>query len=142
MKITTVEIWSDGACKNNGTSNAVAAYGTIIKAGNAEKEITGRVTGEQTNNRAELSGVIAGLSALKYPCTVKVYTDSQVVCYAPACIARGYRTSAKKQAANIDLLKELSALLNKHTVTFEKVIGHTGIAMNERCDKLASIACF
>ena len=142
MKITTVELWSDGACKNNGTSKAVAAYGTIVKAGNYEKEIIGRVNGEQTNNRAELAGVIAGLSVLKYPCTVKVYTDSQVVCCAPACISRGYRTSAKKPAANIDLLKELATLLDKHSVTFEKVTGHTGINMNERCDALASKACF
>lgn len=137
-----VELWADGASKGNGTENAAAGFGVILKMGSYEKEFSGKVPGAQTNNRAELTAVIYGLSKLKYSCEVTVYTDSSVVCSAPDCILRGYRTSNKKPAANRDLLEKLAHLLNIHKVKFEKVTGHSGNKYNELCDRLASLACF
>ena len=70
-----VEIYTDGACSGN---PGPGGYGVILMYGSLKRELSG---GEKqtTNNRMELSGVIRGLSALREPCTVDLYTDSQYV---------------------------------------------------------------
>ena len=62
----TVEIYTDGACSGN---PGPGGWGAILRYGKHEKELSGGAA-ETTNNRMELSGVIAALSALKEPCTV------------------------------------------------------------------------
>lgn len=57
----TVEIFTDGACSGN---PGPGGWGAILRYGTAEKELSGGEH-ETTNNRMELSGVIAALSALK-----------------------------------------------------------------------------
>lgn len=70
-----VEIFTDGACSGN---PGPGGWGAVLRFGSAEKELCG---GEEntTNNRMELSAVIAALSALKEPCRVLLTTDSQYV---------------------------------------------------------------
>ena len=55
----TVEIFTDGACSGN---PGPGGWGAILRYGTAEKELSGGEH-ETTNNRMELSGVIAALSA-------------------------------------------------------------------------------
>ena len=43
----------------------------------------------------------------------------------------------KKPVLNVDLWKELAALLEKHTVGFTWIRGHDGHPYNERCDRVA-----
>lgn len=135
-----VNIYTDGACRGNpgkGGWGAVLVYGTI------ERELSG---GEPltTNNRMELSAVIAALSALKEPCEVTLTTDSQYVVNA---IEKGWlenwkknnwRKSDRGEVLNVDLWKELLKLLDTHNVSFVWVKGHNGHPYNERCDKLAT----
>ena len=135
-----VNIYTDGACRGNpgrGGWGAILVYGTV------EKELSG---GEPmtTNNRMELSGVIAALSALKEPCDVTLTTDSQYVVNA---IEKGWlegwrknnwRKSDKSQVLNVDLWQQLISQLDKHTVNFVWVKGHNGHPYNERCDTLAT----
>ena len=135
-----VNIYTDGACRGNpgkGGWGAVLVYGTI------ERELSG---GEPltTNNRMELSAVIAALSALKEPCEVTLTTDSQYVVNA---IEKGWlanwqknnwRKSDKSEVLNVDLWKKLLELLDTHKVGFVWVKGHNGHPYNERCDKLAT----
>ncbi len=71
----TVEIFTDGACSGN---PGPGGWGAILRYGTAEKELSGGEH-ETTNNRMELSGVIAALSALKEPCHVLLTTDSKYV---------------------------------------------------------------
>ena len=68
-----VEIFTDGACSGN---PGPGGWGAILRSGGVEKELSG---GEPatTNNRMELMAAIAGLEALKRPCRVRLYTDSQ-----------------------------------------------------------------
>ena len=68
-----VQIYADGACSGN---PGPGGYGVILRYGDTEKELSG---GEKmtTNNRMELTGVIKALEALKEPCEVELYTDSQ-----------------------------------------------------------------
>ncbi|MCD8328975.1 MAG: ribonuclease HI [Ruminococcus sp.] len=134
-----VIMYTDGACSGN---PGPGGYGTILKYGNHTKELSG---GEEstTNNRMELSAVIAGLSALKEPCKVLVYSDSKYVVdaislgWAESWKARGWKKSNKEPALNVDLWEKLLALINIHDVTFYWVKGHAGQPENERCDALA-----
>lgn len=135
----TVEIFSDGACSGN---PGAGGYGTILRYGNKEKELSG---GEPhtTNNRMELMGVITGLSALKEPCKVILTTDSKYVVdsvtkgWVYSWQKKGWKKADGKPALNVDLWERLLPLLEIHDVTFNWVKGHDGHPENERCDRLA-----
>ena len=68
-----VTIHTDGACSGN---PGPGGWGAILKFGDVEKELKGGET-HTTNNRMELMAAISALEALKKPCTVDLYTDSQ-----------------------------------------------------------------
>jgi ribonuclease HI len=92
----------------------------------------------------ELTAAIEGLSALKEPCKVKLYSDSQYLVNAinkgwlDSWKAKGWRKADKSPVLNDDLWKIISDLLERHTVEFIWVKGHDGQPYNERCDALAS----
>lgn len=94
----------------------------------------------------ELTAVIKALQHLKFPCDVKVYSDSAYIvnCFKQKWYLNwqrnGWQTSAKKPVENKDLWKELLALTQKHNVEFIKVKGHSNVALNNRCDELARAA--
>ena len=134
-----VEIFTDGACSGN---PGPGGWGVMLRFGAHEKELSGGAA-DTTNNRMELSAVIAGLQALKEPCEVTLTTDSTYVCdsinkgWVYGWQKRGWIKSDKKPALNVDLWETLLPLLNKHRVTFVWVKGHDGHPENERCDRLA-----
>ena len=132
-------MYTDGACSGN---PGPGGWGTILKSGGHVKELSG---GEPntTNNRMELTAVIAGLSALKYPCEVTITSDSKYVIdairqgWAKKWRAQGWMRNKKEKALNPDLWETLLDLLDVHDVTFRWVKGHAGHPENERCDELA-----
>ena len=134
-----VEIYTDGACSGN---PGPGGYAAILRFGEHYKEISGGEA-NTTNNRMELMGAIAGLSALKYPCDVVLTTDSKYVVdsvtkgWAKGWKAKGWIKSDKKPALNVDLWEKLLDLLEVHNVEFVWVKGHAGHPYNERCDQLA-----
>lgn len=133
-----VTIYTDGACSGN---PGPGGWGAILLCGGAEKELSGGEA-DTTNNRMELSAVLAALSALKEPCEVVLYTDSQYIEKAlnagwlRAWKARGWRRK-DGPLKNADLWQALDALLARHRVTFRWVKGHAGDDYNNRCDALA-----
>lgn len=142
-----VEIYSDGSSRGN---PGPGGYGTVLRftdpnGGVHERELSQgyRVT---TNNRMELMGAIVGFEALKRPCSVDFYSDSQYVVKAftdnwiPGWISRGWKNSQKQPVKNVDLWKRLIAAVEPHEVSFHWVRGHTGHEENERCDALATAA--
>ncbi|MGN0623871.1 MAG: ribonuclease HI [Oscillospiraceae bacterium] len=137
-----VEIFTDGACSGN---PGPGGFGVILKFNGHEKELSG---GEKstTNNRMELTAVITGLSALKEPCEVSLYTDSKYIIdsvtkgWAAKWKANNWVKGDKKPALNADLWERLLELLDVHKVSFVWVKGHAGHPENERCDKLAVAA--
>ncbi len=135
----TVYIFSDGACSGN---PGPGGYGVILRCDGREKELFGGEAAT-TNNRMELSGVIAGLEALKYPCKVILQTDSKYVVdgiekgWAKSWQRNNWIKSDKKPALNKDLWERLLKLLEIHEVRFSWIKGHAGHAENERCDRLA-----
>src|SRR5688572_20436336 len=70
-----VRMYTDGACSGNPGPGGWAA---ILIYGPHTKEISG-FEPETTNNRMEMTAVIEGFRALKEPCQVTVYSDSNLV---------------------------------------------------------------
>ena len=135
----SVELFTDGSCSGN---PGPGGWGAILRYQQHEKELSGG-DAHTTNNRMELSAVIAGLEALKEPCAVTLTSDSKYVCdaitkgWARSWKKNGWRKSDKSPALNADLWERLLALLDVHSVTVVWVKGHAGHPENERCDRLA-----
>ena len=135
----TVSIYTDGACSGN---PGPGGWGAILRYQGVEKGLSG---GEAltTNNRMELSGVIAALQALKEPCVVELYSDSKYVIDAlDKGWAQGWRKknwikSDKKPALNPDLWETLLDLTARHEMHYHWVKGHADNEYNNRCDRLA-----
>jgi ribonuclease HI len=92
----------------------------------------------------ELLGVISALECLKEPCEVEVITDAKYVVqgisenWAVKWRANNWMRKNKKPALNHDLWERLLDIIEKHSVTFSWIKGHSGHEYNERCDKIAS----
>lgn len=137
-----VVIYTDGACTGN---PGPGGYGVVLLCDGQRKELSAgyRLT---TNNRMELLAAIEGLRALKFPCTVTLYTDSKYLTdaitkgWAVGWRKRGWQRSDGQPALNPDLWQILLDLLEVQHVTFAWVRGHAGNAENERCDQLSVAA--
>ncbi len=136
-----VVIYTDGACKGN---PGPGGWGAWLKSGPTEKELFG---GElnTTNNRMELTAVIEGLAALKRPCKVLLYLDSQYVRmgiteWIRGWKAKGWLTSTKQPVKNVELWQKLDKLVAEggHQIEWRWVKGHSGDPGNERADMLAN----
>ena len=136
-----IEMYTDGACKGN---PGPGGWGVLLRAPGHEKELYGGEP-QTTNNRMELTAVIEGLRALKRPCEVDLYLDSQYVRqgiteWVAGWKARGWRTSTKQPVKNVDLWQKLDALVAEggHRIQWHWVRGHAGHEGNERADALAN----
>ena len=74
---------------------------------------------------------IAGLEALKRPCQVRLYSDSQylrdgITKWIHGWKQRGWRTADKKPVKNVDLWQRLEAAAERHQVDWIWVRGHAG----------------
>ena len=139
--MNTVTIYTDGACKGN---PGPGGWGALLSAGSTEKELFGGER-ETTNNRMELTAVIEGLAALKRPCIVHLYLDSEYVRkgiteWIHGWKAKGWKTAAKQPVKNADLWQRLDALVHDgvHHIEWHWVKGHAGDPGNERADALAN----
>lgn len=144
-----VTIYSDGACRRNGQPDNIGAYGIVLMHEKEDGTLLKREISEGfknvTNNQMELSGVIEGLSLLKYPCEVDLYTDSKYVCDAinkkwlEGWVKKNWINSQNKPVKNKELWQMLIPLLETHKVTITHVKGHADNFFNNRCDELCNI---
>ena len=135
----TVTLYTDGACKGN---PGKGGWGVLMRYGSHEKELFGGEA-HTTNNRMELTAIIQGLAALKRPCAVVIYTDSQYVKngmeqWIHGWKKNGWKTAAKQPVKNEDLWQQLDQLAAQHQIQWQWVRGHAGHAENERADALAN----
>lgn len=143
--MSIIQIFADGACRNNQHDNATGGYGVVILDGTHRVELAQGYR-DTTNNRMELRAVVAALKALEPNSNVAVYTDSQYVCNAfnkgwiRNWIANGWKNANKKPVKNRDLWEELLAVSNQHEISWNWVKGHSGHPENERADQLESAA--
>jgi len=136
-ELETVTIYTDGSCDPNPGPGGWAA---LLRYGKHEKILTGSAS-ETTNNRMELTAAVEAFRALKRPCRVKIFTDSEYVRngitrWMPAWRARNWRRKGGA-LANVDLWQALDAAIQGHQVEWQWVRGHVGNVDNERVDKLA-----
>jgi ribonuclease HI len=136
-----VVIHTDGGCHGNPGPGGWAA---VLEYGQHKRELSGGVPAT-TNNRMELQAAIEALNALKEPCEIKLYTDSEYVRngvsgWLFAWKRNGWRTKSKKPVKNEDLWRALDAAVARHKIEWHWLKGHAGHAGNERCDLLANEA--
>lgn len=137
-----VTIFTDGACLGN---PGPGGYAAILLYGKHRKEIAGGCR-RTTNNRMEIMAAIAALRALKTPCEVDLYSDSQYLVnamtkgWARRWQTQGWMRTKSEPAKNPDLWEELLRLCRIHQVHFHWLRGHDGHPDNERCDYLATQA--
>lgn len=138
-----VHLFTDGACSGN---PGPGGWAFILRQPATGREIE-RSGGERetTNNRMELRAVIEGLSTLKRPSIVELFSDSQYVLnglneWLDAWKRRAWRTAGRKPVKNQELWMRLDELRGVHELRFHWIEGHAGHPENERCDELAVAA--
>lgn len=124
-----IHVWTDGACSGNPGASGLGVV--IVGDGPGQREIS-EYLGEGTNNIAELTAILRGLQSVSDRTRpVVVYSDSQ---YSIGLLTQNWK--AKK---NVELVAELRALTKTFSdLRFVKVAGHSGVALNERVDQLAT----
>lgn len=136
-------IYTDGSCQVH--KSKIGGYGAVLIYKDYIKKIFG---GEKntTNNRMELKAIIEALKCVKVTnVPIEIYSDSEYIvnCFQQSWyqkwIYNNWKTT-KSKVKNVDLWKELIALVEKHDdIQFIKVKAHAGIEYNELADSLAEI---
>jgi ribonuclease HI len=104
---------TDGSCA---TQTRLGGWAAVLSCGEHQRILQGSAA-DTTVNAMELTAVIEALKAPKQPeSSVQLFTDSNYVTrgvneWLPDWVARG------EQIANLDLWRQLQALLDQHTVT-------------------------
>ena len=134
-----VTIYGDGSAIGN---PGPGGWGAVIQEGEQVTECGGFAE-HTTNNRMELTATIEALKKLKGKATAVIKTDSKYVIngitkWVFGWEKNGWQTSQKADVLNKDLWQELVVVSRKHTVEWEHVRGHEGIALNERVDMIAN----
>ena len=135
--IQVVEIYTDGACRGNPGPGGWAA---LLRTGDRESILSGSAR-RTTNNRMELTAAVEALKALKKPCRVNFYTDSNylkrgVTEWLSAWKSRNWKRKGG-ELANVDLWQALDRAMQPHKISWRWVRAHAGQRDNERVDRLA-----
>lgn len=117
-------------------------WGAILMYKDVKKEISGGKK-DTTNNVMELTAVIEALKLVKFPCKIKVYSDSAYVVngflqgWIYNWIKKNWKTADGKPVKNKELWEALYNFTKVHKIEFIKVKGHADNEFNNRCDELA-----
>ena len=126
-----VEIWTDGACSNNGKPYAKAAWAFV----SGDYEARGLVEGKQTNNTAEGLAIYFALlwASENNHKKIKISTDSQISIH-------NLQKHYSKVKQNQEIFQKIDQVIREQglTVVYEKVLGHSDNVNNNRADKLAN----
>jgi ribonuclease HI len=142
-------VYTDGACVNNGSANAIAGIG-IYFGKNNPKNVSKKVVGKQTNNIAELQAIIDVYNIVKDDIDSKnicIVSDSK---YALRCVTEYGELQSKnnwqKDIPNKELVRYGYELYkNKKNIYFMYIKAHTEnndihSKGNNQADKLANKA--
>lgn len=137
-------IYADGACAPSNPGPAGWGLVLIGPDGRSEVDHFGFI-GHGTNQIAELTAAIEGLSRVPKGEPVELVSDSQYVLkglseWRAGWERRGFRNAKGEPVANLDLWKRLFAEADARSVKTRWVRGHNGDVYNERADALANKA--
>ncbi len=134
-------VFTDGASEGNpGPGGWGAVY---VVDGEVVDEAQG-ADPHTTNNKMELTALIAGLRMIPPDTPVDVYTDSQLIVniltqWAAGWEARGWTKKSSGPIANLDLVKEAYALHKQRpNARIQWIKAHSGYRWNEYADALAT----
>ena len=135
-----VIIYTDGACKGN---PGPGGWGVTLSYKGMVKELHGGDP-NTTNNRMELMAAIRALEALNKPCSVRLNTDSKYVMkgiteWMINWKKRDWKTASRTAVKNEDLWRRLDDAIQRHTIEWAWVKGHSGDKDNDRADALANL---
>lgn len=133
-----VEIYTDGGADPN---PGIGGWAALLLSGEHEKVLTGHQP-STTNNRMELTAAIEALRALKRPCQIEFYTDSEylrrgITEWIEKWAGKNWQHKSGKPVSNADLWQALWPLVKRHEINWHWVKGHAGNRYNERVDALA-----
>lgn len=133
-----ITIYTDGASRGN---PGPGGWGAIILTDEFAKEI-GSSAEHTTNNRMELTAAIRSLEMTPDE-EVTVFTDSEylikgMTIWIHDWQKKGWRTAGKKKVLNQDLWEQLLIATNGKHVDWKYVAGHSGAALNDRADDIAT----
>lgn len=128
-----IEIYTDGSCLNN---PGFGGWAYILCYKEHKKEAFGSEE-NTTNNRMELRAIIEALKALKEPCEISLYTDSNLMVQSINEWIYSWVKNNFKNKKNIDLWKEYLNISYEHKIKAFWIKAHNGHLENERCDFLA-----
>jgi len=134
--VKSVKLFSDGSCLGN---PGAGGWAYILQYGDAIKKASG-AEAMTTNNQMELTAAIMGLSALKQPCRVELFTDSEYVVKAINSWLAKWIVTDFKGKKNADLWRRYLAAAAPHEIRASWVKGHAGHPQNEECDAMARAA--
>lgn len=140
MALPRVTIYTDGGASPNPGPGGWGAVLLFEKAGSQHsRELSGSAP-DTTNNRMELTAALEALRALKQPCRVEFYTDSQYLKKGINEWLPGWKQNHFKggKIQNVDLWTALDAEVSRHEINWHWVKGHAGDHYNERVDQLAT----
>ncbi|MEO8523241.1 MAG: ribonuclease H [Caldimonas sp.] len=136
--------YTDGACAPSNPGPAGWGAVLIAPGGGAETDHFGFI-GPGTNQIAELTAAIEGLTRVPAGADVELVSDSQYVLkglseWRTGWERKGWRNSKGEPVANLALWKQLFALADARQVSVRWVRGHNGDRCNEKADALANKA--
>lgn len=134
-------VFTDGAAEGN---PGPGGWGAVLVV---DDEVIAQDFGSEphtTNNRMELTAMIAGLRMVPHDAEIDVYTDSRLVAdtlteWAAGWEARGWRKRSSGPIANLELVKEAYALTRQRpNARIRWIPAHSGYRWNEYADALAT----
>jgi len=134
--VKSVKLFSDGSCLGN---PGAGGWAYILQYGDAIKKASG-AEAMTTNNKMARPAAIMGLSALKQPCRVELFTDSEYVVKAINSWLAKWVVTDFKGKKNADLWRRYLAAAAPHEIKASWVKGHAGHPQNEECDAMARAA--
>jgi ribonuclease HI len=155
--INKIIVYTDGACRNNGSKSSKGGWSFVILFDNNKKEIHAAGYSEMTTNqRMELTATIKALEEIRTRWSnsnipVVILSDSQYVVKGASnwmfkWEQKGWKklnksnSKSRGEVVNLDLWKKMFELVNEIHPSFEWIKGHAGYKYNELCDDLATVA--
>lgn len=138
----SVVLYTDGSCLGNPGPGGWAALLMFRRKEEMHERMLDGCEADTTNNRMELMAALEGLKALKKPCQIQLFTDSQYVKkgiteWIYNWLKNDWKNAKKKPVANADLWKQLHEATQMHQIDWRWVKAHAGHPENERVDEAA-----
>jgi ribonuclease HI len=129
-----LDVYTDGSHKDGHGAWAFV----VVKGGKVLAEKSGSCK-HTSSDRMELQAAIEALQWFPESSRIRIHTDSRTMIEnmnkrIPDLKRVGWKS--KNTISNVDLLKQLNTLTEKHHVSWKWVKAHSGKFYNERCDEL------